>query len=363
MFESHTETAILQRMLEKVPASIDKREGSIIYDASMPAAIEFMLMYATLDWFLRNTFGDTAERPYLIEIAKERGMSPYPATYAEGDGTFTPADIVVPVGSRFSYDEVNYIVTESNPGSARLRCETPGKAGNKPAGALVPIVYIAGLKTAIFNGVVVPGEDEEDTETFRERYLASFNSQAYGGNIADYREKVNAIKGVGGVKVYPVWNGGGTVKLVFMTSEFKPPEAEFVSEVQALIDPTQNQGVGVGIAPIGHTVTVVGAKNSAVAIGLHITFDNGSFEDYKSAIEKVIDDYLMELNSKWQSTQRVTAEVFENSGIIVRISQIESRILDIEGVADIQHTSLNGRDENLTLGVDELAVRGDISNG
>lgn len=363
MFESQTETVILNRMLEKVPASMDKREGSIIFDASMPAAIEFMLLYATLDWFLKNTFGDTAEREYLIETAKERGLSPYPATYAEGNGAFTPADIVVPVGSRFSYDDVNYTVIESSAGAARLRCETAGTAGNKPAGALVPIAYIAGLKTATWNGVIVPGEDEEDTEVFRERYLASFNSQAYGGNIADYREKVNAIEGVGGVKVYPVWNGGGTVKLVFMTSEFKPPEPDFVDEVQTLIDPTQNQGLGIGIAPIGHTVTVAGATNSAIAIGLNVTFDAGSFDDYKAAIEKVIDDYFTELNSKWQSTQRVSAEAFENNGIIVRISQIESRILDIEGVTDIQHTSLNGQEENLTLGVDELATRGQLTNG
>ena len=120
MFESQTETVILNRMLEKVPASMDKREGSIIFDASMPAAIEFMLLYATLDWFLKNTFGDTAEREYLIETAKERGLSPYPATYAEGNGTFTPSDIVVPVGSRFSYDDVNYTVIESSAGAARL---------------------------------------------------------------------------------------------------------------------------------------------------------------------------------------------------------------------------------------------------
>lgn len=148
-----------------------------------------------------------------------------------------------------------------------------------------------------------------------------------------------------------------------MTSEFKPPEPDFVDEVQTLIDPTQNQGMGIGIAPIGHTVTVVGATNSAIAIGLNVTFDAGTFDDYKTTIEKVIDDYFTELNSKWQSTQRVSAEAFENNGIIVRISQIESRILDIEGVTDIQHTSLNGQEENLTLGVDELAVRGQLTNG
>lgn len=363
MWENQTEDVILKRMLNRVSSDIDKREGSIIYDASMPAAIEFMLLYATLDYFLQNTFGDTAEREYLIEIAKERGLTPYEASYAEGNAVFTPEDIIVPVGTRFSYDEVNYVVISTAAGTARLQCETAGTAGNMPAGSIVPIDYVAGLKTAYWEGYLIPGEDEEDTESFRERYLASFNSQAYGGNIADYKEKVNAISGVGGVKVYPVWNGGGTVKIVFMTSEYEPPEDEFIDEVQTALDPTQNQGIGIGIAPIGHTVTVEGAKNSSIDIGLHITFDNGSFSDYEATIESTIDDYFKELNSTWEDTQRVSADVYENSGLIVRISQIESRILDISGVSDISHTTLNGEEENLQLGVDELATRGEITNG
>ena len=364
MWEDQTETTILNRMLASVPADIDKREGSIIYDASMPAAIEFMLLYASLDYFLKNTFGDTAEREYLIQIAKERGLSPYDATYAVGKGTFTPADLDIPIGSRFSYDDVNYIVTEKTAaGEYRLQCETAGVVGNKPAGTIVPIDYITGLKTAALTEIIVPGEDEEETETFRGRYLASFDNQAYGGNIADYREKVNAIDGVGGVKVYPVWDGGGTVKIVFMTSEFKPPTSEFVSDVQSLIDPVQNQGLGVGIAPIGHTVTVVGATNSEIAIGLNVTFDTGTFTDHQTAIENVIDTYFTELNANWESTQRVSADVFENDGITVRTSQIESRILELDGVSDISHTTLNGVEENLKLGVDELAVRGDVTNG
>jgi uncharacterized phage protein gp47/JayE len=93
MYENQTENIILNRMLEKVPNDIDKREGSIIYDASIPAAIEFMLLYATVDYFIKNTFGDTAEREFLILRAKERGLAPYPATYAIVKGECTPNNI------------------------------------------------------------------------------------------------------------------------------------------------------------------------------------------------------------------------------------------------------------------------------
>lgn len=363
MYENQTENIILNRMLEKVPNDIDKREGSIIYDASMPAAIEFMLLYATVDYFIKNTFGDTAEREFLILRAKERGLAPYPATYAIVKGECTPNNINISVGTRFSYDDVNYSITESlGNGQYLLKCETIGIIGNKPSGKLVPIDYVKGLEFAQLLEVTIPGEEEEITEDFRTRYLNSFENQAYGGNIYDYREKVNAIEGVGGVKIYPVWNGGGTVKIVFMTSEFKPPTEEFIQQVQTKIDPEQNNGEGLGIAPIGHTVTVEGAKNTNIKIDLNVTFDNGSFENYKSKIEKIIDNYFLELNSKWEDTQRVSVDVYENKGIIVRISQIESRILDIEGVTDITGTKLNGLEKNLQLDTDELAVRGEIIN-
>ena len=52
-----------------------------------------------------------------------------------------------------------------------------------------------------------------------------------------------------------------------------------------------------------------------------------------------------------------------NAGITIRISQIESRLLALTGIEDIQHTTLNDREENLTLGVDALAVRGEVQNG
>lgn len=364
MYEDQTEQVVFNRMMQSVSTSLDKREGSVIYDSCMPTAIEVMLLYAMADYFLKNTFGDTAERAYLIERGKERGMVPELATYAKVRGVFTPANLDIPIGTRFSYNDVNYAVTEKiSSGVYFLVCETAGTAGNKPAGIMVPIDYVAGLQTAMLSEVTVPGEDEEATEVFRARYLASFNSQAYGGNIADYREKINKIQGVGGVKVYPVWQGGGTVRVAFMTSEFKVPTTEFIDEVQTAVDPVTNHGQGVGIAPIGHTVTVTGVTDSQISVGLHLSFSTGTYDDYKTDVEAIIDAYFSELNKNWQSTQVAEIDNYSNTGLVVRISQIESRLLSIDGTVDIQHTTLNGVEENLTLGVDELAVRGVVTNG
>lgn len=59
------------------------------------------------------------------------------------------------------------------------------------------------LKTAVLTSLV-PGEDDEDVESLRERYFSSFNAQQFGGNQADYINKTISISGVGSVKVTPV---------------------------------------------------------------------------------------------------------------------------------------------------------------
>ncbi|WP_338135931.1 hypothetical protein [Paenibacillus thiaminolyticus] len=49
MYENQTFDVILGRMLERVPDDVDKREGSVIYNACAPAAWELASLYAELD--------------------------------------------------------------------------------------------------------------------------------------------------------------------------------------------------------------------------------------------------------------------------------------------------------------------------
>ena len=366
MYEDQTPEVIEKRILRRMDKSIDKREGSIAYDATMPAAIEFMLLYTAIDFFYKNTFGDTADREHLIERAKERGLEPYEATNAIVIMESHPETCVLPIGSRYSVDDMNYRVTSrlTADGNRYLAvCETPGIVGNKTYGRAVPIQYVEGLTYAEIVEVERPGEDEEETEAFRQRYLKSFQTQAYGGNIADYQEKVGSMQGIGGVKVYPVWNGGGTVKVVFSTSENKAPDRQLVSEVQEALDPVPYAQNGVGIAPIGHRVTVEAAGESAINIGLNIKFlGTDDFKSCTDDIKETIQTYFDELNAGWQDTEVVTTNKYENRGIVVRISQIESRLLDRPYVSDISHTTLNGEEENIELQNTDLATIGTITD-
>ena len=352
MYEAITYELILQRMIDRVLAqnpNIDTREGSIIYNALAPAAVELQNMYIQLDTILNESFADTQTRDYLIKRCAERGIIPEPATKAILKGEF---NIDVPIGSRFSLDMLNYIVIEKiSDGIFKLECETPGSEGNQQFGTLIPIDYIEGLTSAELTELLIPGEDEEDTESLRERYFNSLESQSFGGNIADYKEKTKQLPGVGGVKVYPVWNGGGTVKLVIIDSTYNVPSSTLIDAVQTAVDPIQNQGKGVGFAPIGHVVTVEGVSATTININTNITYQEGwTWADIEPYVHKAIDDYFLELASSWEN---------ENN-LIVRISQIETRILNIAGVVDIENTTINGQAQNFVLGADNIPVRGEV---
>lgn len=344
MYESMTFDYIMNSMIDAVinnDATIDTREGSLIYNAIAPAAAELAQMYIAIDAFLNESFVDTASRSYLIKRCAERGITPEPASYAILKGEF---NIDVELGSRFSLDNLTYIVEESiSTGVFKVQCETVGVVGNTKLGKIVPIDYIEGLTSAELIEVLVPGQDEEDTEILRQRYYNTLSSQAFGGNVADYKEKTNKLIGVGSVKVYPVWNGGGTVKLVILNSSYGQPSETLINETQEAVNE---------FAPIGHVVTIEGALVDEIDIVTTITYNEGyEWEDLESYVFSVIDSYYLELSETWE----------DNDNLIVRISQIETRLLNIQGILDIESTLINNSASNYVVGENYIPIRGKVN--
>lgn len=351
MFENKTFDSIMQDMLSRVDNSFDKRESSPIYIALAPVAVELQQAYIDYDVLLSETFADTASREYLVRRAAERGIIATTATKAILKASFNKD---VPISSRFSLDDLNYIVTEKIDNyNFKVQCETAGVEGNSHFGTLLPIDYIAGLTSATLVEVLIPGEDDEEVEQLRQRYYDNLESSAYGGNKADYKEKTKALNGIGGVKVYPVWNGGGTVKLVIIDSTFSKPSTILVNDTQTAIDPTVNAGLGLGIAPIGHIVTVEGVSELIVNVASTITLSSGYlWVDVENYIQDAINTYLLELKKTWEN----------EDALVVRISQIESAILKVTGVVDVTGTTLNGGLINLILTDVQIPVLGMVTN-
>ena len=362
IFDDNTFENVLERNLDRIPDEFDKREGSVIYDAIAPMAIEISLLYSYLDFLFKNAFGDTANRYWLIERAKERGIEPYKATKAVIIGRF---DAKLNIGDRFFIDDIYYTVSKLQKEEKELFfyeliCNEEGSIGNIEGGKLTPTRTIRNLNLAEIYKLAILGEDYEDTEDFRERYFETIKSIAYGGNIDDYRKKVKAIDGVGLVKVIPVWNGGGTVKLIITDSEFKEPTSELISKVQEIIDPIPFHQKGVGVAPIGHYVTVVGAKSKKINITCEILKSRDSnLEGIKREIEKDVEEYFKTQRKKWATYEKVDSNIYVENDI--RLAKITSIVLNVADVIDYETIKFTDTDKKIFgLSEEELPVLGDV---
>ena len=350
MNEIPTYEEILQRCLDRIPNTIDKRQGSIIYDALAPCCVELAQMYIELSGIYDQVFIDTAVGEALDKLVEQNGVKRKDATYALRKGEF---NMVVPVDNRFSDGENTYIVIENIAGTNNsiLRCEQAGSVGNGYYGSLTPITYLQGLTKAELTDIIDMGDDIESDEDLRVRYMESVTAPQFGGNVSDYQNKVKSLTGVGGCKVIPIWNGGGTVKLIITNSQGGVPTSSLVNDVQEAVDPNQDQQ-GLGIAPIGHIVTVEGAAAKKIAVSATFTLESGvNPTDIQDSVNNVVDNYFKSLSVNWD----------KEDNLIARISQLEIRLLGVAGVLDITNTKMNNSSSNLSLQSNEIPVRqGDV---
>ena len=345
---------LMERKLAMLTDKRDKRQGSLIFDALAPNAAETAGLYAEMELLLDRTFADTAMGDDLTRRCMERGIrrkEPVKATFygrfTDGQGRPYP----VKKGTRFSLEGLHYrMIFFEDDGRAVLECETAGSVGNAFLGNLLPEEALGGLAEAVLTELRTGGEDREEDETLRKRYFESFEADAFGGNIADYKKRVSAMRNVGGVKVIPVPEGGGTVGITVISGRMLPPTAKELEFLQNEIDPA-GKGLGKGIAPIGHKVTVTGVTGRNVSVKMRAVLSTQTELSAVSAdIRKNLEPYFDALRNEWADREFLT----------VRISYLEAKALEAAGVLDILNCTLNGRAENLILKADEIPALGSV---
>ena len=340
MFESKTFENILSDMLSYVGENnpdLDTRVGSVIYTALAPIALELETAYHEMDMIVDETFMATASKEYLAMHGEQIGMELNPATNTQLEGEF---DVDVPIGSRFNLDAYNYSVfykisdpTEDNPYYRFcLICETVGEEPNDYIGTLTPITYIPNLTYAKLTSVLVYGEEEEDTEVFRERLRNHIMNPPINGNVAQYEEWLDDYDGVGKYRVLPCWNGANTIKLMVLDTENKSATSELIDQVQKYFDPPtseindslsdssypQGRGMGNGQAPIGSIVTVDTVTEVPVKVECQVVLKEGYTTPV--GVEEAVDAYLQSI-------------VLENFNI--KYMPISAEIYKAESVEDV----------------------------
>lgn len=352
MYEDRTYEALLKEGKAQISDDVLKSEGSLVHNALSILAYELERFYIQADYLLDQIDPETADDDNLLKLCAQRNIYPSDATYAV---VKIESATALPIGSRFNLGPFNYIVSELISGyTYKANCETAGKEPNGYTGEVTPITYISGFEKAKITETIVDGEDSSSHDDMLKAYKESFENSAFGGNVEQYKENISKIAGIGGCKVYPVWNGGGTVKIIVQSSDYETVSENLIEEIQENFCPTPKKGYG--IAAIGHDVTIESVTAKTVQVSTKITYATGySWDTLGEKITEAIESYLASLRASW-------SEGDESSFITIYISRIEAKILEIEGILDVNSTTLNASTSNLELAWNEIPMLGDISH-
>lgn len=337
---------ILSRLLSQISDEFDKTVGSFFYDVNKPISGEVAQISNRAEEILKNGFALTASGIYLDTKVAEQGIVRKAATNSIVSVTITgtPGSKVAS-GDKVASDTLIFTITENgeldDTGNATVsaKCDTPGRIGNVPIGAINRFpVTLSGLVSVTNTIAAVDGFDEETDDELRQRYFEKVSLPATSGSKYHYIMWAKEIGGVGDAKCLPLWNGNGTVKVIIINSDKGVASDELIEEVSQHIEESR---------PIGAEVTVESATPLVIDIDVSLVLANGY--DSETAKEKIAESI----------TKYLQKNAF--SSTYISYAQIGGCILNCDAVTDYSDLSLNGGIDNIEIGETEVPTLGVIT--
>ncbi|MFD2614504.1 baseplate J/gp47 family protein [Paenibacillus gansuensis] len=343
---------ILKTLLASVSDKVDKRPGSFAYDTLAPVAEQVADLLQEIETAKKERIIDNLSGDELTERVRERtGLTRKSATYAVGVVTLTGTG-TIHVGDLFETEgEIQFEATETknivNTGAVNVRAVEAGSKGNIPAETITLFpVTLAGFTSVSNAAPTQDGFDEETDEDLIERYYERIRTPATSGNRAHYLNWAKEVPGVGGARVFPIWNGPNTVKVIVIDSDKKPASNAIVNAVQQYLDPGMT-GLGDGQAPAGAVVTASSALAKVINVSFTLSLTPGyTLSQATGNITDSLTDFLKQI------------AFTEN---IVSYARIGQSILSSEGVADYSNLTINGGNVNIAISNTEVAVLGTVT--
>lgn len=361
---------IIEMAMTQVPADFDRRTGSVIYDTIASVAVPILYLAMEANRIEEATFIDTTYGEYADRLVADKAITRYQATKAIKKGKFETekgAATNIPNGTRFSAvdstDGLIYTVTGAmeTPGEYMLECEVPGTIGNSYYGPLLPLSYIDTLASAEIIGDYAEARDVETDEDLKARYIEEYKRNSFGGNVAQYDEEVKKLEGVGDVQVHRAYPSSGHVLLSVVGPSYRKISSDLVKTLQEIIDP-EEQGSGLGIAPIFHKVHVTTPIEKSIPVGFKLQVISGyTVEQLESQIKEKLEELFAGLRKEWGV---LSADKHEYETVLY-VSRIIVAISGITGVANVSEVKIDGvaADKILqqTGALQELPVLGTVT--
>lgn len=365
--DDFTKDQATKRIKDNLKNPPNKIEGSIASDNAQAVGVVIGEYYERLKFLYKMAFLDTAVGDFLDKKALEvgnGGVERKPATKAKGKVIFTGKNTtVIPVGFKIRSDSMIFVTTSSetifnNKAIVDIECIEAGIKGNVPEQAINTLVdKLQGIESVTNEQATTGGAEIEDDESLRERAFLKTRFPGTSGNIYHYMHWALDVNGVGRAKVFPLWNGPGTVKVSILNREHRKADSKLIEEVKEYIDPKEYQQKGQELAPIGALLTVSTATEKTVDISLNLAvFEDYEIQDTLNAIKVEVDNYFRDISYK------VVEENFRKYVNIASYNMIINIIWNVEGVKHFNDLTLNGKKENIEIGDEEILVVGNIEH-
>jgi len=334
-FEMQYKDDIQERMKEAFRQESGKTviEGGFARDVINANSLEFENTYLEMHMILEASFADTSWGEFLTRKCAEFGVDRKLATYSVGEVTFTgeknrtiPAGTRVGIagGNQYTTDET---VTTGEDGTATvgITCETIGSVGNVAEDLITDIpISITGIRTVTNAEPTHDGYDEETDEELYARYYVFVRTPATSGNKYHYFNWASEVEGVGAVRIFPLWNGPGTVKVLFLDSNHQTASEELIQKVYEHIEENR---------PIGADVTVVSPQIKEVTIDVAV---KGTLD-----VDALIAEIMEYAKGKGLDLTYISE------------AQVGDMIMNQSAVEDYVDLSLNGA-KRVTFGTEEI---------
>lgn len=347
-----TAEQVKKDILLAIPQKYAKTEGNLAHDIPSSVAIEIGNLYKVAKGMFDLINVENLEDEELDRFIEQRkGLKRKRATFAIGVLNVTGVG-TINTGSLFETETgLQFRATETKTingtGTIKIACLKSGTIGNVGAESIIYMpVTITGI-TAVTNlEATYDGFEAETNEAYRARYYEALQTPPTSGNKFHYLVWAKEVTGVGGAKVFPLWAGDNTVKVVIINADMQPASSEIINATQTYIDPESN-GRGEGQAPIGAYCTVVSADPLSIDIEVDVTeIDGYTLEEVTANITANIVDYLK------------NEVAFKQN--YVSYAKIGSIIFNTEGVKDYTMLLVNGGNVNIDIEDTEVAVIGTV---
>ncbi|HAU5075936.1 TPA: baseplate J/gp47 family protein, partial [Clostridioides difficile] len=255
MYSSQTYDVVKNRTLSNIDLDIYKGEGSFLSDMVSPVNSELAKFYIELSYLHKKAFIEDNFDDFLDKRVNEFGVYRKLGTEATGEVTFEgKVGTVIPNGTIISYNELLFVVIKDIVISSKIEQNTSpvqaleiGIRYNIPASTEFKQDEINGI-TKIYNDLAFRGGTEIETdEELKERFYKIQKNQATSGNKAHYEEWALEVEGVYNAKIYPRWDGAGTVKVLIFGVNNQAVDSEVIERCREHIETEM---------PIGATLTV-----------------------------------------------------------------------------------------------------------